>query len=247
MRRSTPGMLEVSELDAQRATRRFEELARDPAHGAAHVAAWLSPCVTDARRARLRALIDARLDSVSVLLDSPYDPHNGAAVMRSCDAFGVQRLHVLQRHRSFLVAPSVARGSGKWVDVVVHAHAESAIVEAHARGHALVAAHPEGELAPEDLVRLPRLTLVMGSERYGIQPELALACTHRVRVPMRGMVESLNVSVTCALLLYAATAGRTGDLPDDERLRLYARGLYLSVPNAEKILTAAAGGILSPP
>jgi len=53
---------------------------------------------------------------------------------------------------------------------------------------------------------------------------------------MRGFVESLNVSVSAAILLYAATRGRPGDLPADARTRLYARGLYLTVPRAEEIL-----------
>ena len=57
---------------------------------------------------------------------------------------------------------------------------------------------------------------------------------------MRGFVESLNVSVTAAILLHAATRGRKGDLPEEDRLRLYARGLYYSVPHAEEVLTASS-------
>ncbi|HEY6462395.1 MAG TPA: TrmH family RNA methyltransferase, partial [Polyangiaceae bacterium] len=106
-------------------------------------------------------------------------------------------------------------------------------------GMPLVATHPEGELAPEDLATLPRMALVLGNEREGIRPAIAAACAHRVRVPMRGFVESLNVSVTAAILLHAATRGRPGDLPEAERHRLYARGLYLSVPRAEDLLAHA--------
>ena len=83
---------------------------------------------------------------------------------------------------------------------------------------------------------MPRLGLVLGNEREGIHPDLAAACSARVRVPMLGFVESLNVSVTAAILLHAATRGRSGDLGGDARLRLYARGLYLSVPHAADLL-----------
>ena len=104
----------------------------------------------------------------------------------------------------------------------------------------LVATHPEGELSPDELGRMPRVCVVLGNEREGIHGELALACSARVRVPMRGFVESLNVSVTAAILLHAATQGRTGDLDPAAQRRLYARGLYLSVPHAEEVLVAMA-------
>ncbi len=200
------------------------------------VIARLEPFVLEQRRARLRAVLGARLESVAVLFDSPYDPHNGAAVLRSCEAFGVQSLHVIERKKPFLVATSVARGSEKWVDIVRHAGAAQAVEHARAARFELVGTHPEGELAPEDLAGLPRLMLVLGSEREGIAEDLAAACTRRVRVPMRGFVESLNVSVTAAILLSAATRARAGDLPEEERLRLYARGLYLSVNRARELL-----------
>lgn len=104
----------------------------------------------------------------------------------------------------------------------------------------LVATHPDGEMAPEELADLPRLALVLGNEREGISPELQGACSRRVRVPMRGFVESLNVSVTAAILLHAATRGRTGDLDAETQRKLYARALYLSVPRAEDVLVATA-------
>jgi tRNA (guanosine-2'-O-)-methyltransferase len=229
MRRSTPGVVGAQDLVSPRALRAEEDPER--------VVRILEPLVTDARRERLREVIGRRLAAVAVVLDRPYDPHNGAAVLRSCEAFAVQRLHVVERKGTPLaVAHSVARGAEKWVDVTCHASSASAVAWARAAGLPLVATHPEGELDPEDLARMPRLALVLGNEREGIDEGLAAACAARVKVPMRGFVESLNVSVTAAILLYAATRGRPGDLDEREKLRLYARGLYLSVAHAEEIL-----------
>jgi tRNA (guanosine-2'-O-)-methyltransferase len=174
------------------------------------------------------------------VFDGPYDPHNGAAVLRSCEAFGVQRLHVVERPGTpFAVAHTVARGAEKWIDVTCHEGAPSLVAWAQGANMPLVATHPDGELVPDDLSGLARFALVLGNEREGIRPAIAEACAHRVRVPMRGFIESLNVSVTAAILLHAATRGRAGDLGDADRLRLYARGLYLSVPHAEDILAHA--------
>jgi tRNA (guanosine-2'-O-)-methyltransferase len=162
-------------------------------------------------------------------------------VVRSCEAFGVQALHVVERPGTpFAVARSVARGAEKWIDVTCHETPATAIAWARAAGMPLVATHPEGEIEPEELAEMPRVAVVLGNEREGIHGELALACAGRVRVPMRGFVESLNVSVTAAILLHAATRGRPGDLDPETRHRLYARGLYLSVPHAEDVLVAMA-------
>lgn len=207
-------------------------------HDCVAIAAVLGELVTDERRARLRSVIAARLDSVTVLMDAPHDPHNGAAVIRSCDAFGVQRLHVVERKEPFLAANSVARGSERWVDVRTYVESARAIDALLASGHELVATHPEGTLVPADLASIPRIALVLGNEREGIQAELVSACVRSVRIPMRGFAESLNVSVTAAILIERATEGRPGDLLPREQQELYARALVLSVPHAPEVLEA---------
>ena len=198
--------------------------------------------MTSERRERLRAVFAARLDALTVVMDAPHDPHNGAAVLRSCDAFGVQRLHVVERLETFLAARTVARGSERWVDVCTHRTAANAITALRASGHELVATHPAGELSPNDLASIPRLALVLGNERDGIEAELTAACARTVRIPMRGFVESLNVSVTAAILLEHASAGREGDLAEEERDRLYARALVVTIPHAPEILAARGIG-----
>jgi tRNA (guanosine-2'-O-)-methyltransferase len=232
MRRTTPGLLGANDLVDAR-------IARAEALDTEVLVRVLEPFVTEVRRARLREVIARRLASVALVFDRPYDPHNGAAVLRSCEAFGVQHLHVVERPGTpFSVARSVARGAEKWIDVTCHARPATAIAWAAAEGMSLVATHPEGELAPDELGRMARVCVVLGNEREGIDAELARACSARVRVPMRGFVESLNVSVTAAILLHAATQCRPGDLDAAVQRRLYARGLFLSVPHADEVLVA---------
>lgn len=208
--------------------------------------AALEPWCTDERRERIRAVVAGRLDSVTVVMDAPHDPHNGAAVMRSCDAFGVQDLHVVERTEAFAANHTVAKGTERWVDVFHHATVADALLAV--RGFTLVATHPRGTLAPEDLGRIPRVALVMGNEHDGIAEELRAACTETVSIPMRGFVESLNVSVSAATLLAYAASGRPGDLPSRRARSLYARWLALTVPRSLDVL--AAHGIevtLDPP
>jgi tRNA (guanosine-2'-O-)-methyltransferase len=198
----------------------------------------LGPMVSDARRARLEQVLARRLASVTVLLDSPHDPHNGAAILRSCDAFGVQELHVIPKSESFVASNLVAKGAERWVDVIEHRDGVVAAAHLIARGYLLVATHPQGKLVPEDLARLERVCLVLGNERDGISADLAARAAESVCIPMVGFVESLNVSVSTAILLRAATQGRPGDLDHASRQRLLARGLFYSVPRAGEILAA---------
>ncbi len=232
MRRSTPGVIDSDALIPRR-------IARLEQHDPERVIRLLEPLVLDRRRERLLSVINARLGSVSVVFDAPHDPFNGAAVVRSCEAFGVQAVHVIERNERFLTASSVARGAQKWVDVVTHHDVASAVRALKDAGMELVGAHPEGELLPDDLATVPRVALVLGNERDGIAEELAAACTKRVRVPMRGFIDSLNVSVTAAILLERTTRARPGDLTEKERRRLYARGLYFSVQKADSVLTVS--------
>ncbi|HMY21208.1 MAG TPA: RNA methyltransferase [Polyangium sp.] len=232
MRRRTPHSIFVEQAQ-RRLIARLRELDQQA------IVRELDPFLTNERRARFESVFSQRLDSVTVLMDAPYDPHNGAAVLRSCDAFGVQRLHVVERGgQGFLAARQVARGSEQWVHVCTYSESKGALDALAASGHELVATHPMGELLPEDLRHIPKVCLVLGNERDGIHHELASACKRSVRVPMRGFAESLNVSVTGAILVQHATAGRMGDLSDAERLFLKARAMVLTIDHAAEILLA---------
>jgi tRNA (guanosine-2'-O-)-methyltransferase len=202
----------------------------------------LEPMVADARRVRLWEVISGRIQSVTVLMDAPHDPHNGAAILRSADAFGLQTVHVVPRTEPFLISGAVAKGTERWVDVIEHPSPEAAAAALRASGFTLVATHPHGELLPEDLERIERAALVLGNEHDGISVALARAADRTVRIPMRGFVESLNVSVAAAVLLRALTRARPGDLGLAERRQLYARGLFRTVSRAAEILAASAPG-----
>jgi tRNA (guanosine-2'-O-)-methyltransferase len=226
MRRRSPGVTFKDKFLVER----IEALERDDPE---RVIRTLEPFVGERRRARIQAVLAERLASVVVAFESPHDPHNGAAVIRSCEAFGVQTLHVLEQNERFVSAGAVSKSAEKWIDVVTHPTNVAGAAAIRAQGYEMVATHPDGSLLPADLASIPRLCIVLGNERDGIGADLMEACTRAVRVPMRGFVESLNVSVTAAILLSAATAGRQGDLPEHDRRRLYARGLYLSAPHAD--------------
>jgi tRNA (guanosine-2'-O-)-methyltransferase len=211
-----------------------------PAHEVELRITALEGFVTPERREKLLRNIERRVRSVNVILDSFHDPHNGAAIVRTADVFGLQYVHVLERYESFLAARSVARGSERWVDVTAHRSVDDIAKALPPDKIEWIAAHPDGELEPGDLTVLKEpFAIVVGSEREGIGQDLASRCRRAVRVPMRGYAESLNVSVTTGILLYEATKGRAGDLLEHERRQLYLRGLVQSLQRAHDLLAAA--------
>ena len=200
----------------------------------------LEPLSEERRRARILAVTRARVGSVTVLMDTPHDPRNGAAVVRSADAFGVPEVNVVLREDGFVVGHRVAQGTERWVDVVQHRTAAEAVASLRNRSFRLIATHPQGVLTPTDLRSIERVCLVLGNEHDGISEALTAAADESVRIPMRGYVESLNLSVAAAVLLAATLDGRPGDLSPEEERRWYAVGLFRSVPRADEILGALA-------
>jgi tRNA (guanosine-2'-O-)-methyltransferase len=199
----------------------------------------LEPLAVDERRARLWSVVRGRIGSVTVLMDAPHDPHNAAAVLRSCDGLGVGRVHLVPREEDFAVGRTVSKGAERWIEVVRHRTPEAALAALHEQGFTTVATHPEGNLAPEDLANVPRVALILGNEHDGLRDSLHQGAKASVRIPMRGFVESFNVSVAAAVLLYAATRGRSGDLSEAEQHRFYARALVRSVPRSLEVLAAS--------
>lgn len=210
----------------------------NPAWTAQGVITALAPLTTEERRARLQATLAHRLDSVTVVFDQPHDPHNGSAVLRSCDAFGIQRVHIVRGAETFTASRMVAKGSQRWVDIVDHESPEPALHLLRASGFRILVTHPEGRLTPEELPSINKVALVLGNERDGVSEALTEAADDTVRIPMCGFVESLNVSVTAAILAQAACRGRSGDLSADRLQNVYARWLRNSVPRADEVLGA---------
>ena len=169
----------------------------------------LGPLASDERQARIQSVIEQRLESVTVLLDAPHDPHNGSAVMRTCDAFGVPTVHVVARVESFMIARRITKGTERWLEVHDHKTPEAPRDICWHAASNWSPRIPQGELTPPDLAHIPRLALLLGNEHDGICEPLLRHTKRAVRIPMRGFVESLNVSVAAAVLLSAATQGRT--------------------------------------
>lgn len=198
----------------------------------------LEPLALEERRLRLSAILANRLKAVTVVFDNAHDPYNGSAVLRTCDAFGVQRVHIVSEQKEFRASKLIAKGSHRWVDIIKYTDPRVAVEHLKSSGYKLLASHPQGNLTPSDLAGEEKIALLLGNERSGVGPVLTEAADDTVRIPMCGFVESLNVSVSAAILIQAATTGRQGDLTAEEQENTYARWLRRSVPRSDEVLNS---------
>lgn len=196
----------------------------------------LAPLVTPARLARMDAVIARRTRSLVPVLEDLADPHNGAAVMRSADAFGCHEVHVIEQRHPFAVSHRVTRGTHRWLELIKHESTEACLESLRAREYRIYVASMEGGTSPEALAAIERVAVVFGNEHKGPSRAVRDAADGTYAIPMVGFVESLNVSVASAITLYVASRGRHGDLDDDAKMEIRARFLMATVRDAERVV-----------
>ena len=173
---------------------------------------------TQRRVDRLESVIARRQPTLTVVLEDVYDPHNASAVLRSCDAVGVLDVHLVYvkqepPRKSFGNLTSAS--ATKWLNVHWHDSIEDCYAVLRSQGFTILATALEEEsreIYDEDLAK--PTAIVFGNERDGVSPEGMAAADGTVYIPMHGLVESLNISVSCAVTLYEAMRQRR------------ARGMY---------------------
>jgi tRNA (guanosine-2'-O-)-methyltransferase len=209
----------------------------------------LAPFVSDARKAKIEAVLAQRLGGLTVVLENHHDPHNGAAALRSVEGFGLTTLHVVEQTEPFRFSSRVSQGCEKWVDIRRHADFDACARGLRAAGFALYAALPPAAATVElDAIDVGRPTaLVFGNEHAGLTPAALAACDGAFTIPMQGFTASFNLSVSVALGVFAcsrrrrAALGGRGDLDGDALVRERARWYALSVDAAELILARVRG------
>lgn len=184
--------------------------------------------MTPERLARIKQTLNTRQPDLSVLTDQVHKPRNLSAIIRSCDAFGLASMHVVWPREGFRAFRKTAGGSYNWVTTHTHPTMDEAVSELKGQGHKLYAAQLSDRAIDyrEADFTVP-CTVIMGNEVDGVSDSAAEQADEHIVIPMMGMVESLNVSSACAIILSEAQRQRKQAglyahqrLPDDEYNRL---------------------------
>lgn len=162
--------------------------------------------MTPERKAKINRVLGYRQPDLTVVMENVHDPHNIAAVMRTCDAVGIQEIYVLNtqiaRHKKF-GKKSSASAAG-WLTIHEYDNTEACMTALRQR-YKIYATHL-GEQAHSlyELNLTEPVALVFGNEHAGVTEECLSYCHGNFIIPQVGMVQSLNISVACAVTLYEA-------------------------------------------
>jgi len=178
--------------------------------------------MTPERFRKLKAVLTRRQPDLTVLAADVHKPHNISAIVRTCDAVGVHRVHAVSPRGEFHHHRMASGGSRNWVDLELHRSLDEALGTFRDAGWRLVAAHPQASAKDfREIDYTQKMAIVLGSELEGLAQPAIDAADDIITIPMAGMVESLNVSVAAALILFEAQRQRN-DAGMYERSRLDA-------------------------
>ena len=147
-----------------------------------------------------------RTRHLTIALENIYQEHNASAVLRTCDCFGIQDLHVIEKDNQYQIQRDIALGSGRWVDIHNFSDefgpTETCISSLKGQGYQIVATTPHTDAyTVHDLPIDKPLAFFFGTELKGLSEEVMQAADLHVRIPMYGFTESFNISVSVAVLL----------------------------------------------
>lgn len=158
---------------------------------------------------KIKKLLSLRQPDLTVLMDNVNKPHNLSAIIRSCDAVGIETIHAVSNSDVIQNRQKAARGSNKWVNLVLHENIETAYQTLRSQKMQILVAHYNEEAVNFRAIDFAKPTaIVMGAELFGPSESATSQADHFIYVPMQGMVESLNVSVAAAVILFEAQRQR---------------------------------------
>ncbi len=207
---------------------------------------YMSQFLTEERKEVLQRTVASRTHYMRILTENMFHPQNASAIMRHCEAFGIQQIHTVEDRCKFDPSVNIVRGTQKWVDVEHHETTREALAALKSEGYRIVATTPHRcSATPETFdVTKGKFALVFGTEHAGISDEVIEAADDFLMIPMCGMVESLNVSASAAILIYMLSerirqSVNGWQLSNDEQLKLLTRWTMSSVRDFEGILRKA--------
>ncbi|GFR41232.1 hypothetical protein Agub_g1905 [Astrephomene gubernaculifera] len=212
---------------------------------AATVVRLLSPFALEERVQRIDNVIANRTFSVLPIVEGLYDMGNLAAVCRTADALGYGAVHCINKRDSkYKASQRTAAGADKWLDIKLWDSTSDCLAAVKAAGYQVITTHLSASSVTIQQVDWTRPTaFVLGNEKHGVSAEAVAAADACAVIPMAGMVESFNISVAAALVMYEAQRqrlerrGAHADLSEEQRVALKAVMLTKTVKESSSVLS----------
>lgn len=163
---------------------------------------FLENILTDNRKEKFLKVLKNRTKHFTVVVEDVFQMHNTSAVMRSCEIFGIQELNVIEQRYGKSIDKEIAMGAQKWVDINVYDSVSNCIDSIKNKGYQIIATTPhEDDCLLEDFDISKPSALFFGTERDGLSEEILQQADGFLKIPMVGFTESLNISVSAAIIL----------------------------------------------
>lgn len=186
--------------------------------------AYLEEFITENRKDRFIQILENRTNHLTIAMEDVYQLHNTSAVMRSCEVFGIQQLHVIEERFGKRIDKEIALGAEKWVDINRHASVQDCIDNLKASGYQIIATTPHNDSCMLDEFDITKKSaLFFGTEKLGLSKEVMEQADSFLKIPMVGFTESLNISVSAAIVIQDLTnrlrkSGINWKLTEEEKL-----------------------------
>ncbi|MCS7204630.1 MAG: RNA methyltransferase [Leptospiraceae bacterium] len=207
--------------------------------------------LTESRRRRFLKVLEERTRYITVVLEDIFDPHNGSACLRSCEANGIQDIYIIERERPFTTKEGVSMGSGKWLTLHKFSNTQQdptveclkVLSQKNYRIYGMSSYEISGKVnrSLQELSLSQPVALVFGSERNGLSNVALEHINEFIQIPMYGFVESYNISVACAIAVYTLVQNLRNTnyswrLSKEEKQEVLWEWLKKEFPDHEKIL-----------
>ena len=163
---------------------------------------YLQECITPERKERFLNILEERTKFITVAIEDVFQRHNMSAVIRSCEVFGIQDAHVIENRNAKCLDEEISMGAQNWVDVHEYKDTATCIDSLRSKGYKIIATTPHNNSCYLDDFELnEKVALFFGTEKNGLTPEVIEKADGYLKVPMVGFTESLNISVSAAIIL----------------------------------------------
>jgi len=167
----------------------------------------LSQFVSDHKKEFVDKVLNARTRNITVVLEDIFQSQNASAVIRTCECMGIQDIHIVENITKYSINPRVLKGSNKWIDIIHHCsksknNTETLFRQLKDADYKIIVTDPGTDgISIENINVQEKIALVFGNELRGISSAALALCDQKVRIPMYGFTESLNISVSAAICL----------------------------------------------
>ncbi len=207
---------------------------------------FLSGYLTSPRLSKMRSVLEKRTRHLCLVMEDIYQSQNASAVLRSCDCFGIQDVHIIENQNVYEINPDVALGASKWLSLYKYNNQDhntsTCLSHLKEEGYRIVATSPHrNDLLLEELPVDRRTALLFGTELKGLTQEAEGMADAFVKIPMLGFTESFNISVSAAICLYHLGAKIRETVPgwmlsEAEKTDLLLEWIKQSVKNPESLI-----------